>query len=194
MYIGGILGVNGGTGSTKTSSGSVSETAKTPKDFEFSINPEFSYFVADNFRVGVYAGIGFNSKPTSQDSNDNWLKQKSTTFSVGPVFAYYIKLADKLYYTPEIGLGFAYSKGSQDLSTSQSYSLNIMGFYGSIYLAALEFRPTPKFGMVVSLATIGFGSMSSKEEEIFGQNVKISSSAFSYNIGLDPTIGIRYYF
>ena len=90
MYVGGILGVS--TSSFSADETSISETY-------FRIAPEFGYFVRDNLRVG--GSLGYSIAP---------LEGRTThTVTIGPNVAYYVKVCDRIYYVPEIGLGFAYA-------------------------------------------------------------------------------------
>ena len=52
MYVGGILGVSGGSSKTNITMGSTTVKGDaTPSDTEFKLTGEFGYFFADNWRV-----------------------------------------------------------------------------------------------------------------------------------------------
>lgn len=39
-----------------------------------------------------------------EEVEGKWLKDKATSFIINPNVAYYVRLADKFYYTPEVGV------------------------------------------------------------------------------------------
>lgn len=151
MYFGGSLGL----GVTAVGDGGYSASAVT-----FSLAPEFSYFVADNFRVGAEVALG--------------IADGVTTFAVTPTVAYYVRLVDKLYYTPEfnIGGGFAASDG---------YTTGL--FTLGLDLFALEFMPTSKIGLSLSLVNLQYNLLS-----------EASVSTFHFGLLTSPEVGFRYYF
>lgn len=97
-------------------------------DFTGIITPEFSYFVADNFRIG--AELSFN------------LADNGAIFNLSPSFAYYVELIDNFYYTPEITFGGG-------LITSKNLALG--AFSVGINLIGFEFKPTKHIGLSVNV-------------------------------------------
>ena len=94
------------------------------------------------------------------------------TLTVCPNFAYYVRLCDGMYYTPGIEAGFvmAISGGAYP------------GFGVGLNLFALEFRPTKHFGFTASLASLNLIAL------------KSAGSTLNFNLGVNPTIGLKYYF
>ena len=90
-----------------------------------------------------------------------------------PNFAYYVRLCDGMYYTPCLEAGFAMA-----LVGGGAYP----GLGVGLHMFSLEFRPTKHFGLTANLATLNFIALAS------------SGSAFTFNLGVNPTIGIKYYF
>ena len=151
MYVGGNIGL--GVAAVGEGNYSVSSVS-------FSLAPEFSYFVADNFRVGVEVAYK--------------LSEGVSLFSFQPTFAYYVKLVDNLYYTPEfkIGGGFAATEGY----TTGLFSLGLDLF-------ALEFMPSKHVGISLSLVNMTY-------------NLLPEGPIGTFNFGLlsSPEVGFRYYF
>lgn len=89
-----------------------------------------------------------------------------------PNFAYYVRLCDGMYYTPGIEAGFvmAISGGAYP------------GLGVALNLFAVEFRPTKHFGFTASLASLNFTVLAK------------AGVAATANIGVNPTIGVKYYF
>lgn len=92
------------------------------------------------------------------------------TFTAAPNFSYYVRLCEGLYYTPTIEAGFV-------MVASGGKSAGI-GVGAQLY--SMEFRPTKRFGFTTNLASINF--------------VAMSTAAFNFDLGVNPTVGVRYYF
>ena len=93
-------------------------------------------------------------------------------FTLAPNFAYYTRLCDGLYYTPglEAGLVVAASGGVYP------------GVGVTLHMFSLEFRPTKHFGFTANLASLNFVALAN------------AGSALSFNLGVNPTVGFKYYF
>lgn len=93
------------------------------------------------------------------------------TFTLTPNFSYYVRLCENVYYTPgiEAGLAMAAAGGA-----------TAAGIGVGLQLFTMEFRPTKHFGFTASLASLNF--------------VAMEVAAFSFDLGVNPTVGVRYYF
>ena len=113
MYVGGILGVSGGSSKTSVTVGSTTVKGdSTPSGTEFNLTGEFGYFFADNWRVSCGLGYELLSSPTGK-KDGKWLKDNTNVFAIGPSIAYYLNVTGNLYYTPEFGIcGYNYSTTS----------------------------------------------------------------------------------
>lgn len=151
MYFGGSLGL----GVTSVGEGNYSVSA-----VKFSLTPEFSYFVADNFRLG--AELSFSTS------------EGISLFTIQPTFAYYVKLVDKLYYTPEFKIGGGFAAG-------EDYSTGLFAFGLDIF--ALEYMPTKNLGISMSLVNLNYNLL--PEGPI---------STFNFALLSSPEVGFRYYF
>ena len=94
------------------------------------------------------------------------------TFTLTPNFSYYIRLCDNVYYTPgiEAGLAMAAARGAV-----------AAGVGVGLQLFSMEFRPTKHFGFTANLVSLNFVGME-------------GSAAINFDLGVNPTVGIRYYF
>ncbi len=94
------------------------------------------------------------------------------TFTASPNFSYYVRLCEGMYYTPTVEAGFvmAVSGGA------------VAGLGVGLQMFSLEFRPTKHFGFSASLASINFVALSN------------AGAALDINIGVNPTVGFKYYF
>lgn len=153
-----------GVGTTSTILDGSSSTSVT-----FGIAPEFGYFVAKNFRIGASIAyeLGYNGGAVH-------------SFTIMPNLAYYVEICDKFHYTPGVELGFA---------LAASGGLVMPGFGVGLNLGSFEFRPTNKFGVSINLLSFSYALLTYKDEYF-----KSKSSAVNFNLGLSPSVGIKYYF
>ena len=144
--------------------------------------PGLHCFAADYFRIGLQMELTTQSQ---KDENNN--TESSNCLCVGPICSYYFQIADKFYFTPEIGLFFAYTnyKWTENHVIHNSKE---NGFDVEIRPVMLEFRPTDHFGFSASLLGVGFAHLTSKD---FPDE---KSNQFVFNIGINPSIGLKYYF
>lgn len=134
----------------------------------FSIAPEFAFFVANKFRIG--GAFNYTLGATQGD----------VTHSVefGPELAYYVRLCDKFYYVPSFGFGFAYTHVA-DVSG--------VGFELGLGLGSFEFRPTRHFGLAMNLLTFSYAY------QHYG-DLGANGSMVGLKLGINPSVGVRYYF
>lgn len=158
MYVGGIVGVS----TTSISSNGASSTTTN-----FNLAPEFGYFVADRLRISGSLNYGLSS-------SDGF---STHTLTIGPSIAYYVKLSNNFYYTPEFGLGFAY--GSTEGISGSGVAL---GFD----FGAFEFRPASHWGLSFNLLSLDYTYLS------YDRN--ISSNGIGFQLGINPTVGVKFYF
>ena len=94
------------------------------------------------------------------------------TFTLTPNFSYYIRLCDNVYYTPGIEAGFA---------MAAAYGAVAAGVGVGLQLFSMEFRPTKHFGFTANLVSLNFVGME-------------GSAAINFDLGVNPTVGLKYYF
>ena len=98
------------------------------------------------------------------------------SLTVCPNISYYLPLCDGLYFAPGIEFGFA-------LGAEDGITLPGVGFAAHFF--TLEFRPTEHFGFSANLLSLNVVSLSK-----WG----VTASVANFNIGVNPTIGFKYYF
>ncbi|MBR6757161.1 MAG: hypothetical protein IKM35_01605 [Bacteroidaceae bacterium] len=139
---------------------SVGDSGLSMSTVSFSFTPEYAYFVTNNFRIG--AGLSLS------------VADEVTVFTIEPAFAYYVRLVDKLYYIPELKIGGG-------VMSSDGYSTGVFSL--GVNLFALEFKPSAKVGL--SLSLVNLSCMVLPENEL---------TAFNFNLISTPQFGFRYYF
>ncbi len=102
----------------------------------FFVAPGFHYFVANRFRVGLDFTFGIQKAHEEYELGSMYLSSdsKAKYWSLGPVFAGYVKLAEKFYYVPELDLNYTRMKTSEKVLYlySPQYSDNLL-FISDVY-------------------------------------------------------------
>jgi hypothetical protein len=94
------------------------------------------------------------------------------TFTLTPNFSYYVRLCDNVYYTPGIEAGFAMAAAEGAVAAGVGVGLQLF---------SMEFRPTKHFGFTANLISLNFVGME-------------GAAAINFDLGVNPTVGLRYYF
>ena len=147
----------------------------------FEIDPGFHYFIADKFRVGVQTAFG---KQMQKDEDGH--KNTINMLEIGIVSAYYIKLAENFYFTPEICIGFIHNK-YKETKKNISEEAKTNGFGFQFLPVQVEFRPTQHFGMSVSLLGLTYTHMKAKDVDVISNKIK-------FDVVINPSVGFRFYF
>ena len=148
------------------------------------VGVEYGYFVIDNLRVGGRINYGYTADGT-----------KTHSLTIMPNIVYYVRLADKFYYTPNFSIGFGLGTTGKDEYTDESFTM--CGLATELQPLAVEFRPTEKFAMSVSLCSLQYTFLSdSNTEEAFGQKIttKVSGSSFNFDLLANAQVGFKLYF
>ena len=134
----------------------------------------FDYFVADNFRLSLGVGIPFISAPIG----DN-LKQNSVGVYFNPNIAYYVKLTDNFYYTPEIGGGYELGSFKQKYTSTVLVNGKYNGYY--LYFAPLyfEFKVNPRFAISVTIGEFYYENYKNKDSS---NQIVDRSDSFSFTL------------
>ena len=140
-----------GNSKTKASNGHQYITSTHPANTYFGFETSFGYFVAKRFVLGLGVGVGYSKVPDRQE-NSEWLFVKSTGLWLKPYLSYYVKLADRFYYKPEVGvtLEMGNSKYNETQYLTETYSYKSLGFFVNLF--ALEYRIGQHFAIG---ATVG---------------------------------------
>lgn len=158
-YIGGNVGVS--------TTAIISDGAGSA-GISLSIQPEFGYFIAENFKVGASFGYGYNSDTHS--------------IALTPNLAYYVKVCDNLYYVPGIEAGFV---------LGVSGGIAMPGFGIGASLGRFEFKPKQKFGISVDMLSFAYVSLTYRDVYT---GTRFTSNCLNFNFIANPTISVKYYF
>lgn len=205
MSVGGKLGVTARslTGSVTMKVGSNTETGKNNPSsaVNFIIAPEFNYFVIDNLQITGRLAYGISSNAMKDIESDSRATVNTHSFMIGPAVSYYLKLADKLYYTPEVGIYASVYVEESILKTSGDKNVSKSPAFGGadlqFNLASFEYRPTDRLGINLNLLTMDVNMLTvSENNTMMGTEVKTTTNLtdFNFNLGAGVTVGVKYYF
>ena len=153
MSIGGTFATDFGSYTMSSSMDGYGSSEKISFGTSFEIGGEYGYFVADNVRLGLGVTFPFSSTPFDK-VDGKWLKDKTTEFEVNPNVAYYVKLADRFYYTPEIGMLYQGGTIKTQLSPSDTESAQVSTWGGYINLLAFEFQASERIAIGVTFGGV----------------------------------------
>lgn len=188
-YISGTISAEFGTQETEVSNGSLSDSESQPLTTSFDIGVEYGYFVTDNFRLSIGAYVPFTKTPLSKE-NGEWLNSSTIGFGINPNIAYYVRITDKLYYTPEIGGYYEFGDYEQDLSSSKSYKTDYTGWSAYLSFLSLEYRVYKNFAIGANIGGINYSSVEMNDKD---SGTDISISQFKFNLN-KAEINVRMYF
>ena len=153
MYVAGSFATDFGSYSISSSADGYATSEKASFGTSFEIGGDYAYFVADNTRLGLGVAFPFSSSPIEK-VDGKWLKDKTTEFYFSPDVAYYVKLADRFYYTPEFGMLFQWSRIKTQLSPSLTESTSISTWGGYINILAFEFQASERIAIGITVGSI----------------------------------------
>lgn len=179
------LGYNTGKTTTKFQvNDQKSNDATVPGGDNLSVGLEYGYFVIDNLRIGGRIDYGYTANG-----------DKSHSLSIMPNVAYYVRLADNFYYTPNFSIGFGLGTTGKSEYTDESFTM--CGLATELQPLAVEFRPTERFAMSVSLCSLQYAYLADSDSKtVLGNEIttKVSGSAFNFNLLANAQIGFKLYF
>ena len=151
-----------------------------------SVGIEYGYFAADKLRVGFQIGYGYTAN--ADDA-------KTHALTIMPNVAYYVRLAENFYYTPNFSIGFALGIIEHNEYPDDNFTMH--GLATELQPLAVEFRPTKRFAMSVSLCSLQYTFLSgSNSEKLFNTEIttKINNNVFNFSLLANAQIGFKLYF
>ena len=189
MYIAGSISTDFGTQTTTLSEGGYSASVSQPLGTSFSFGAEYAYFVADNFRLAMAMAVPFSSSPV-EEVGGKWLKDKASSFAINPNISYYVRLADRFYYTPEVGVSVNFGSLKEQLSKSETYKTPFWGWDVYANLLALEFRVSEKIAIGAIVSGISYGSAIYTNVDT---EAKATINQFKFDLN-NSSVHFRFYF
>ena len=181
------LGYNTGKTTTKVQvNDELSNTSSLLGGDNLSAGIEYGYFAADKLRVGFQIGYGY----TAADDD-----AKTHALTIMPNVAYYVRLAENFYYTPNFSIGFGLGIIEHNEYPDDNFTMH--GLATELQPLAVEFRPTKRFAMSVSLCSLQYTFLSgSNSEKLFNTEIttKINNNVFNFSLLANAQIGFKLYF
>lgn len=191
MYLGLATDLSFGTQRTTTYSGSYSRMESQPLGFSFGVQAEYAYFVANNLRLGLAVGLPYSSSPLGKDANSIWLYSKTIGFDINPNIAYYVRITDKFFYTPELGFSYGLGSYKEDVSGNITYNMIYSNYLVYLHLLAFEFRVSQSFGLGVMVGQLSYSYLTIKDKTEPDRNMGFGRFTGNINSG---GIAARIYF
>lgn len=163
-------------------------TERTPLNTTVNGMAEFSYFLVDNVRLALSLGVPYNSIPFTK-SEGEWLIVNTLGLQINPNIAYYVRLADKLYYTPEIGFSYELGRYSTEITKSVSYNENYHGWSVYANFLSFEFKVAPKFAIGAGIGSVAYAVATVHDST---NDVDSTTKQFQFNLN-SSTVFVRFY-
>ena len=178
-----------GNTKTKASNGHQYATSTVPSNTYYGFETSFGYFVAKRFLLGLCAGVGYSEVPDRQE-NSEWLFVKNTALWLKPYLSYYVKLADRFFYKPRIGMAFEMgnSKYNETLYLTEKYPYKSLGFYVDFF--ALEYRVGQHFAIG---ANIGQLSMAKSVMDIGTSGTTVTTKQWHFDFNSCEVAAMIYF-
>lgn len=189
MYVAGSISASFGSQNSELYTGGISTTSNQPLGTSLNLQGEFAYFVANNLRLSLALGVPFSSSPTNKDGN-TWLYTKTVGFQINPNIAYYVRLADRFYYTPELGFSYEIGSYKEDQAANVSYNADLSGWDVYAHILAFEFRATQRFALGVMVGSLSYANAIIKDRS---SDAYLGNGQFMFNFN-SGGIAARIYF
>ena len=132
-----------------------SQISNQPMNTDLGLGIGFGYFVANQFRI-EFAISGYSVKSPREEVSKVWLNDITKGVIISPNISYYFKLADRFYYTPEIGVGFDFGKYTYEETTYQASSYPFRGYCLYANFLSFQFKVSPHFSMGVAVGDVQY--------------------------------------
>ena len=150
---------------------------------------EYSYFVCDNLRLSANVAYGFQGNPDTPSS--------AHSLTIAPGIAYYVRLAPNFYYTPNLNVGFACGVTDTGTLGKDLESISLFGLGGELQPLAVEFRPTKRFAISVSLCSLQGAAMEgsySHNDINIDKPIDMSGMSLTFDLITNAQVGFKLYF
>ena len=191
-YVSGTLGFDSGNQPTILKEGAFSYTQSQPLDTELKIGAEYGFFAADNLRIAMAIGASWGSSPIAE-YDWGWAKRNVIACSVNPSIAYYIRLTDNFYYTPEIGMTFERGKMSEQVDETEKITLPALGWAAYVQPFAFEFKVSEKIALGAIIGSINYLSATFSDDTNVKSKSEIVVNQLKFNMN-ESSIHLRFYY
>ncbi len=127
--------------------------AEQPMDTQLGLGIGFGYFLANNFRLELVVS-GYSVKSPREKASTVWLNDVNKGVQINPNISYFVKLADRFYYTPEIGACFDLGKYVYEETVTRSTTYPYRGYTLYANLLAFQFKVSQRFSLGVNVGDV----------------------------------------
>lgn len=153
MYVSGFFKADLGTYSSSSSTHGFS-SEWSAFDSSFEIGAEYGYFVADNLRLSLGVSFPILNTPVDEMDGESY-KDITTSFDIFPNVAYYVKMGEKCYYTPTLGLLYRRDNRTTKGTELHASSSHTSTWGAELDILAFEFKVSEKFSIGVNAGKLG---------------------------------------
>lgn len=190
MYVSGSFNISGGNTKTIIEGDQATNTTKTPSSLSFSIAPEVGFFIMDNLKVGLKLSYGLSRAYKSEVDNRK-LYRFTHSVAVVPNVSYYLRIVDKLYYTPGVDLEIGASLEKNQINSSTTEKTYVDTKVGlKVNLLSLEYRFSDKLAITGNYSNFAVSTTIRKTSDTSRRN----TNSISLNMNPSTNIGLKYYF
>ena len=180
--VGGTLSLEGGFLNTYVSDNSSTITLKSIENLPITFQ----------LGIGLQAGYQFNNNLRLELQLKYQREDPVSVFSFGPSVSYLLKIYDKLYYSPSIGIYPTRIYIANKIDDNTMTSVGLWAFSGDLTLFGLEYSVTEK--MTLGLDVLTFNNIVYNVQNI-QDNKTTSVTKWQGQFTFKPlNITVRYYF
>lgn len=183
ISLSGKLGLDVGASTSKVKIGDNTTKSDVGYNPAFNLDAEIGFFPVDNFKIGLGLGYSYAGSQTAK-SDDKWLMSRTNLFVLNPNFAYYLKIVDRFYYTPEIGVDLGFGGYRTDITTSNNIHQGAFAYNVYLLPANFEFKINKHWSLGMGFGSLGYAGTVIKADQdpdsTINVNAKVTSGTFQF--------------
>lgn len=150
---------------------------------------EAGYFLFKGFKLALSAGYAQQGKMANTPSGLNGTKTRA--FAFAPSISYYVRLLPGLYYVPEVGGGYVLGHTDDHIASEDVHvSVKTQGYSIIVNLLSLEFKPTDRVGIALSLGQFNYSRLDGEDVQ---NNLYIQGYDGGFYFNTNAAVGVRFY-
>ena len=135
-----------------------SHISQRPMNTDLGLGIGFGYFVLNGFRLELGVS-GYYIQSPREEVSYTWLNNIEKGIIISPNVSYFFKLADRLYYAPEIGASFDFGQYTYWETPYTSTSFPYRGYSLYANLLAFKFKVSQRFSLGVLAGDVQYNHL-----------------------------------
>lgn len=174
----------------------------TLKQNEFSIGPNYGYFVSKNLAIGLNVSYRYSKNSTAYTQltavNGSYINtiitqtQKQNTTNIGPFIRYYVDITEKFKFFGQFNASVGFGK-AENIITNITPSINKSTAYSANITPSFAFFPTKKIAVELGFGLLSYFNSTSKYEVATAEKSKNEGFKFGFD-AVNPTVGVNFHF